>query len=148
MTGHQTSPRLRQTAELPARSMFVLHALRKAAMAGVMDAAWSSVPVILLDPHGYAFYRDPDGRSFFAAGRYAVRLVTGISQVSEAVGAELDSVVGVRGGDESAAARAVRFLYSLDGDRVARLAVVSERLLLLGARLRGELSEVFSATFN
>lgn len=95
--------------------------------------------MILLDSIGYSFYRDPAGRRFLPADRYAVRLVTDIHRVAEAEGDELDSVIGVPKYDERAVADAVRFQAGLRGVKAAKLVAVTERLLLPAARLREEL---------
>jgi hypothetical protein len=67
-------------------------------------------PVIIVDSNGYAFYRDPRGGSILSADRYSVRLVTDTAKVNQATGAELDSVVGVRGDDHARACEAVHDL--------------------------------------
>jgi len=94
--------------------------------------------VILLDSNGYASYHDPRGASILSADRYCVLLVTDTAKASQATGAGLEAVVGIRG-DDQARAGAVRFLYSLGGSDAIRLATVSERLLLPAARIREEL---------
>lgn len=100
-----------------------------------MDAR---MPVVLLDRIGYAFYH-LDGRPFLPADRYAVRLVTDIARLDEAVGEELESVVGVPRLDERALADAVRFQAAYGGRPAQRLVAVTERILLLAAGLREEL---------
>jgi hypothetical protein len=97
------------------------------------------LPVILLDRSGYSLYQDPAGRNFIPTDRYFVRLVTDISRLDEARGAELESVVAVPGGNDEAMAHAVRSQYEFGGRRAARLVAVTERLLLPAARLREEL---------
>jgi ATP-grasp domain-containing protein len=107
-----------------------------------MTDARSRMPVIVLDYHGYDFYRDLQGRHFLPADRYAVRLVTDISKIDQAKAPGLDAVVGVQGDagyGHDAYAHAVRFLYSLGGQPAARLVAIGERLLLAAATLREEL---------
>jgi biotin carboxylase len=95
--------------------------------------------VILLDSIGYSFYQDLDGRKFMPADRYRVRLVTDIRKVPEAIGHELESVIGVPKHNEREIADAVRFQAALGGIPATRLIAVTERLLLPAARLREEL---------
>lgn len=98
-----------------------------------------TVPVILLDRIGYDFYRDPDGRPFLPPQRFSVRLVTDVARVAEAVGPEIESVVGVRRSSMPGFLDAVRYLHDRDGVRAERLVAVTERLLLPAAHLREEL---------
>lgn len=102
----------------------------------------SRVPVVVLDNRGYAFYRDHRGQSFLPASRYAVRLVTDITQLDQVKAAGLESVVGVRGDDGrngEAYIQAARFLSSFGGRPATRLVAVTERLMLPAAGLREEL---------
>lgn len=103
------------------------------------ESAAERVPVILLDTIGYSFYADEAGRRFLPADQYSVRLVTDVAKISQATGAEIDSVVGVPRKDERALADAVRFQASYGGRPAARLVAVTERMLLPAAMLREEL---------
>lgn len=104
-----------------------------------LDDQRPKTPVVLLDRIGYAFYRDSEGRSFLPADRFDVRLVTALAKAAEANGEELESVLAVDGHDERALSEAVRFQSTFGGRRAARLVAVTERFLLLAARLREEL---------
>ncbi|MFI6444110.1 ATP-grasp domain-containing protein [Kitasatospora sp. NPDC050543] len=95
--------------------------------------------MVLLDRIGYAFYRDAEGRAFLPAGQFDVRLVTSLAKAGEASGDELASVLAVDGHDERALIEAVRFQSTFGGRKAARLVAVTERFLLLAARLRDEL---------
>ncbi|MGW4897570.1 ATP-grasp domain-containing protein [Kitasatospora sp. NPDC004240] len=104
-----------------------------------MDELTQRVPVVLLDRIGYDFYRDADGRPFLPADRYRVRLVTSLAKAAEAVGEELESVTAVNAYDERALIEAVEFQVSFGGREAHRIVAVTERLLLLAARLRDRL---------
>ncbi len=95
--------------------------------------------VIVLDNLGYDNYRGRDGRPYFPADQYDVRLVTDLALVGKAHGPEVDSVLGVQLGDEQSVAEAVEFMCHAGGETATKLVAVSEALLLPAARLRERL---------
>lgn len=96
------------------------------------------VPILLLDRLGMSFYQDAEGRRFLPPEQYAVRLVTTLDLAAEAVAPELESMVAVRY-EEEPLADAVRFQAGFGGTPPVRLVAITERILLLAARMRAEL---------